>query len=226
MAPKGQALDDAICRAIAGELGVTVDYKTLKAASENINKAEERDTIAIKDAAYADAITAGDDEAQASSKAELALKTAIFKYKLKRAWSKAVKKQQPAPAEVVELPNQLDDSLAEPEHGKRIVYSEEIQAAYNRVIGHRVFKDILAASPNPVQGEDAGDCGMQAYISVGLCGSLSISLATNPLIDYLTLSYQFHNILNKASRRLSTTSSATCPSLGRRFTAQAVISFG
>ena len=162
MAPKGQALDDAICRALATELGVTVDYKTLKVASENINKSEEKDTIAIKEEAYATAIATGATEDQASSTAELALKTAIFKCKLKRAWSKALRKQQAAPGEVHEVPNQLDDSLAEPEHGNRIVYSEEIQAAYNRVIGHRVFKDILTTNPHPIQGEDAGDCGMQA----------------------------------------------------------------
>ena len=173
-APADQAADVPVVnmfQAVADELGVA-DYKLLRATAENLNRREEEEGCALKDAAVAAAAEAGDDEAEATAKGDAAYKRYAFKAKLAKAHAKHLRKAAAAAAAAAARPDDVADPMP---HGagrpdehvpviedtKKAAYQEHIQSAYNRIIGHRVFKDALVLLPSPIQLEEAGDCGVQ-----------------------------------------------------------------
>ena len=162
MAPKAVKLSDEVMKSIADKVGVTIEYKTVRALSENLNKGEESKVATAKLEAHNAAIAADQDEAAATLAGLNAAAQMTYEFKLVKAWNK-VKKLHPA---VVPAPEAVSlVGIAEgPARDARVDYSLEISQAYNNVLNHRVFKDVLTASPNPIRTEDAGDCGMQAIM--------------------------------------------------------------
>ena len=168
----------AMCQEVATELGVVGDYKVYRASAENLNKTEIKQAQTAKDAAYEKAIEDGADEVDAIEFADAVHKQATFKFKLEKAHNKHLKKQVAsadapvgaAPAGAAAAPGPLappeallfNASDMEPQiAGKALAYKDEITAAYERILRHKVFKDVVAQQPNPVRTEEAGDSGMQ-----------------------------------------------------------------
>jgi hypothetical protein len=178
---------DDMQESVAAELGV-VNYKQLRATSENLNKTEEAEGAALRTEVY-DKAMADDavlDAATANALADLALRRFVFMKKLAKAFAKHVKKtaqaddkdrrsalnahadlQQAAPGAGGQIVGggQAPPPASPSSDGdkKKAAYQEVIVAAYNRVIGHKVFKDVASLPPNPIQEESAGDCGVQAH---------------------------------------------------------------
>ena len=178
MAPKaGKAkppvLDAAECQKVADELGIVGDYKQYNAGKENLTRPEELAAAKCKLEEYNAAKEHGAPEEDANLAADAAFTRAVFKFKLQRGYSKYVKKNSGAASEVVAPPPPAASPAAAPvadpdadenielRTTKTILYQEEIQAAYNRILTHRIFKDMVMLPPNPIQKEDAGDSGMQ-----------------------------------------------------------------
>ena len=163
--------DAAMFQEVATELGIVGDYKVYRATAENLNKTEATQAQTAKDEAYAKAIDDGADEADATEIADAVHKRATFKFKLEKAHNKHLKRRAaqidaPAGADDAPVPLALEALLSgadvEPEiAGKALAYQEEITAAYNRILRHKVFKDVVAQQPNPIRTEEAGDSGMQ-----------------------------------------------------------------
>lgn len=163
--------DAAMFQEVATELGIVGDYKVYRATAENLNKTEAKQAQTKKDEAYDKAIADGADQDDATEIADAVHKRATFKFKLEKAHNKHLKRQA-APNDAAAGANDAPDPLpvdvlvvgadAEPEiAGKALAYTEEITAAYNRILRHKVFKDVVAQQPNPVRTEEAGDSGMQ-----------------------------------------------------------------
>ena len=169
--------DAALFQEVATELGIVGDYKVYRASAENLNKTETKQAQTAKDEAYDKAIEDGADEADATEIADAVHKRATFKFKLEKAHNKHLKRQAAsadalagaAPAGAADAPGPLAPEALlcgaydmEPEiAGKALAYKDEITAAYNRILRHKVFKDVVAQQPNPVRPEEAGDSGMQ-----------------------------------------------------------------
>ena len=168
--------DAAMFQEVATELGVVGDYKVCRASAENLNKTEIKQAQTAKDEAYEKAIDDGADEADATEIADAVHKRATFKFKLDKAHNKHLKRQAAsadapvgaAPAGAAAAPGPLPEALLfgaydlEPQiAGKALAYKEEITAAYERILRHKVFKDVVAQQPNPVRTEESGDSGMQ-----------------------------------------------------------------
>jgi len=163
----------AMFQEVATELGVVGDYKVYRASAENLNKTEIKQAQTAKYDAYDKAIEDGVDEADATEMADAVHKRATFKFKLEKAYNKHLKKQAPvvaAPADAYAAPDPLappeaflfNPSDMEPQiAGKALAYKDEITAAYERILRHKVFKDVVAQLPNPVRAEESGDSGMQ-----------------------------------------------------------------
>ena len=189
MAPKAKAkskassplADAEMHESVATELAVVgvVDYKTLRVTSENLNKTEEAEGAALREEVYNTAMADDDvaDAETADALADAALKRFIFKKKLSKAFAKYNKKLAqaadagqgvPPPAAENPPPADVNQSqpppppAASPGEKKKAAYHEVIVAAYNRVIAHRVFKDVTSLPPNPIQEETSGDSGVQA----------------------------------------------------------------
>ena len=208
--------DQPWCEEIAAELGVTVNYKTLRASSENLSKTEEK--LCLK--AQEDALAAAgeeDDDPQAYEKGQLAYKMQAFRCKLQRAWTKHQRKQQEKKPEDETPPIMVPHQVPEvKDHGKRLIYLDLLQSAYNRVLGHRIFKDVCTLEPNPIRVEDAGDCGMQATL-------LNLFKHKNVFLSSCVSNMFPHRFM---SRRLMMTRSVPLLLEGRSFTAQAATSSG
>ena len=165
--------DAAMFQEVATELGVVGDYKVHRASAENLNKTETKQAQTAKEESYAKAIEDGTDEADATEIADAVHKRAIFKLKLEKAHNKHLKRlaaSTDAAAGAADAPPGplAPESLLcaaydmEPEIAcKALAYKDEITAAYNRILRHKVFKDVVAQQPNPVRPEEAGDSGMQ-----------------------------------------------------------------
>ena len=54
------------------------------------------------------------------------------------------------------------------QNAKRTEYQEEIQKAYKRVLGHRVFKGICGLDANDITADETRDCGIQASMLFNL----------------------------------------------------------
>ena len=166
--------EETLYNIVAAELGVTVDYKTLKVFSENLSKLEERAIVIAKREAHDKAVQDGGDADEATMEGDTAAKRLTFKFKLTRSWNKA-RKHAPAAAAAAVVADPLDTVLLPailPEKdAKRIEYLAAISAAYGRIMAHRVFKDILTALPNPIQTEDSGECGVQAAFDDEQCST-------------------------------------------------------
>ena len=174
MAPKGKATaksapDTAMYEEVANELGIVGDHRQYRASSENITKAEETAALECKAQEYAQVIEHGGDESDAVAVSHAAYTRAVFKCKLQKAYLRHLKKTNAAPPAVhapvaapaaagpAEVPAD-DDEL---KNTKTVQYQEAIQSAYNRIVSHRIFKDIVSEPPNPIQNSDLGDSGMQ-----------------------------------------------------------------
>jgi hypothetical protein len=139
-----------------------------------LSKTEEATASAAKLLAEEQATAAGDDEDVAAAKGDAAYKRHACKAKLSKSYAKQQRKLPAAPAGVdpaapPPLPDQppLLYAPAPDEAGaKQAAYQEHIQAAYNRIIGHRVFRDVGTLEPNPIQQADAGDCGVQDFLGL------------------------------------------------------------
>ena len=165
--------DAAMFQEVATELGVVGDYKVYRASAENLNKTETKQAQTAKDEAYDKAIEDGADEADATEIADAVHKRATFKFKLEKAHNKHLKRQSAdapvgaANAGAAAAPGPLPEALfgaydLEPQiAGKALAYKDEITAAYERILRHKVFKDVVAQQPNPVRTEESGDSGMQ-----------------------------------------------------------------
>ena len=164
--------DAAMFQEVATELGIVGDYKVYRASAENLNKTETKQAQTAKDEAYDKAIEDGADDADATEIADAVHKRATFKFKLEKAHNKHLKRRAAstdAAAGPADAPGPLAPEVLlsgaidmEPEiAGKALAYQEEITAAYNRILRHKVFKDVVAQQPNPVRSEEAGDSGMQ-----------------------------------------------------------------
>ena len=152
--------EETLYNTVASELGVTVDYKTLKVFSENLSKLEERAIVIAKREAHDKAVQDGGDADEATMEGDTAAKRLTFKFKLTRSWNKA-RKHAPAAAAPAVVADPLDAAplpaiLPEKDHAKRIEYLAAISAAYSRIMAHRVFKDIhfdRASEPDPDGGQ-------------------------------------------------------------------------
>ena len=160
--------DTAMYEEVANELGIVGDYKQYRASAENLNKAEETNALDCKVQEYAEVHEHGGDEDDAVTAADAAYARAVFKFKLQKAYNKHLKKTNgappppPGPAPVAapaaaEAPADDDDL----KNAKTVQYQEAIQSAYNCIVSHRLFKDIISEPPNPIQNSDIGDSGMQ-----------------------------------------------------------------
>lgn len=177
--PKTKEADaDAMQAAVAEELGID-NYKQLRATSENLSKSEEVLVATHREEVYANAMDDDnvEDDAAANALADAAAKKQTFKFKLQKAHNKYQKRQasnaadqqppaagNPQPGDGNPPPQvalaDVDSGLASAD-SKTVQYNQAVLAAYNRVVGHRVFKNITTQPPNPIQEEDAGDCGVQ-----------------------------------------------------------------
>ena len=170
--PKAVVLDPAECQVVADELGIVGDYKQYNAGKENLTKPEETAAAKCQLEEFNLAKDNGAEEADATLAGNTAFARAAFKFKLQRGYNKHLKKQSGAASEVV-APSlaaaspaavadpEADETIVELKNTKTILYQEEIQAAYNRIMAHRIFKDMLMLPPNPIQKEEIGDSGMQ-----------------------------------------------------------------
>ena len=164
-------LDAAECQLVADELGIVGDYKQYNAGKENLTKTEELAAAKCQLEEFNLATEHGAEAADATLAGDAAFARAVFKFKLQRGYNKHVKKHSGAASEVVAPPPPVAPpaAVADPENDenielrstKTILYQEEIQAAYNRIMAHRIFKDMLMLPPNPIQKEESGDSGMQ-----------------------------------------------------------------
>ena len=172
MAPKKgkakSAPDTAMYEEVANELGIVGDHRQYRASSENITKAEETAALECKAQEYAQVMEHGGDEDDAVTAADAAYARAVFKFKLQKAYNKHLKKTNAAPPpppvpEPVAAPAAAADPADDDElkNVKTVQYQEAIQSAYNRIVSHRLFKDIISEPPNPIQNSDIGDSGMQ-----------------------------------------------------------------
>ena len=177
MPPKKLApLDDLVCNEIAETLGVTVPWRTLKASSENMSNKEKEEAQKERDRMYEEALAGGAGEELANEEADLSHKKATFQYKLAKAWAKHQKKagvkadERPQPPPEVHEPAaiqvvEIGDSV---QNAKRTEYQEEIQKAYDRVLGHRVFKGVCGLDANDITADETRDCGIQASMLFNL----------------------------------------------------------
>ena len=175
MPPKGKAKakavvpDWAMYEEVANELGIVGDYKQYRASAENLNKAEETKALDSKVQEYAECKEHGADEDDAVVAANAAYTRAVFKFKLQKSYNKHLKKSHAAPPPVPEpvaapAAAVLDNVPADDDelkNMKTVQYQEAIQSAYNRIVSHRLFKNIVSEPPNPIQDSEAGDTGMQ-----------------------------------------------------------------
>ena len=95
MAPKAVKLSDEVMKSVADKVGVTIEYKTVRALSENLNKGEESKVATAKLEAHNAAIAADQDEAAATLAGLNAAAQMTYEFKLVKAWNK-VKKLHPA----------------------------------------------------------------------------------------------------------------------------------
>ena len=175
MPPKGKANakavvpDTAMYEEVAKELGIIGDYKQYRASAENLNKAEDTNALEIKAREYAECQEHGGGEDDAVVAANAAYTRAVFKFKLQKSYNKHLKKPHAAPPPVPEpvaapAAAVLDNVPADDDelkNMKTVQYQEAIQSAYNRIVSHRLFKNIVSEPPNPIQDSEAGDTGMQ-----------------------------------------------------------------
>ena len=174
MPPKGKAKakavvpDTAMYEEVANELGIVGDYKQYRASAENLNKAEDTKALDRKVQEYAEVKEHGGDEDDAVTAADAAYARAVFKFKLQKSYNKHLKKTNGAPPpppvpEPVAAPAAAEAPVDDDElkNTKTVQYQEAIQSAYNRIVGHRLFKDIISEPPNPIHNSDIGDSGMQ-----------------------------------------------------------------
>ena len=175
MPPKGKAKakavvpDTAMYEEVANELGIVGDYKQYRASAENLNKAEDTAALAIKAQEYAECKEQGGGEDDAVVAANAAYTRAVFKLKLQKSYNKHLKKSHAAPPPVPEpvaapAAAVLDNVPADDDelkNMKTVQHQEAIQSAYNRIVSHRLFKNIVSEPPNPIQDSEAGDTGMQ-----------------------------------------------------------------
>ncbi len=83
--------EETLYNSVAAEIGVTVDYKTLKVFSENLSKQEERAVVIAKREAHDKAVQDGGESDEATMEGDAAAKRLTFKFKLTRSWNKAKK---------------------------------------------------------------------------------------------------------------------------------------
>jgi hypothetical protein len=231
MAPKKADAD--LQQEVANELQVE-NYKMYRATSENLTKGEEAEASTLKDQVYSDAVSAGEDKTVATEKSLQAYKRFAFKAKLLKAVAKyerkaaAGKQPEAAEAQAAQDPAAGEAAgAAEPdpagfENKKKAAYQEHIMAAYNRVMGHRVFKDVAAQPPNPIQEGEAGDCGVQDEKLNTKCWVRGLSLSTRSMGFKMAT----ETLSVFGARRLLTTRSAPWLSLVRSSTAQGATSSG
>ena len=171
MAPKKAAalaqpvrLGPDALQALAAELGIP-DYKVLRHASENLNNAETLRTITAKTAARQAAEAAGEAAPVAAALAAAAFAREVALVKMTKA---NVRRSRNGPG-----PQQPPEPPLGPEPAAALVedqradspsnsgFLEAIQKSYNNVLKNRHFKDVVMLPPNPIQGDEDADCGVQ-----------------------------------------------------------------
>jgi hypothetical protein len=150
-------------QALANQLGIP-DYKVLRHTAENLTNAETLRTINAKTAARQAAEEAGDAAPVAAALAAAAFAREVALIKMTKANVRRIKngpgpQQPPAPApDPAPAAALVEAQRGEPSNSG---YLEAVQKSYNNVLKHRHFKDIMMLPPNPIQGDEDADCGVQ-----------------------------------------------------------------
>lgn len=191
MPPKGKAKAKAKARADADDtsaifddeaklLGIE-DWRPYRPSSENLNKTEDAEAKTAKQEAHDKALADGEDATEAAFRAEEAHRRAVFKLKLSKAVKRAKHKAARPPGEEDGPDPAASGAAAPPAQapapgGAMVVdavvgdrcsaYFLRLTEAYNRVVAHKLFKDVASQNPNPVQ--ESEDCGVQDGSAINL----------------------------------------------------------